>query len=111
MLPWRKRQDLNLHAACDASLASNEVRYRSAHSSELLWQWERGSDPRILSQDGHGLANRHITALSSHCIGRQGGARTHRPLILSPRGMPIPVTCPHFNLVPGEGFEPTLFCS
>ena len=55
------RQDLNLYAPCDARPVSNRVRYRSAHSSELLWQWERESNPRIPHQDGHGLANRHIT--------------------------------------------------
>lgn len=120
-----------------ASPVSGRVRYRSAHSSENSWQWERGLNPRIPHQDGLGLANRHITALSSHCAGRQGGGRTHRPLILSPRGMPIPVTCPHrswypewdsrthtvlflrqtppagwairANLVQAEGLEPSMF--
>lgn len=63
-------------------------------------------DPRVPHQDGLGLANRHITALSSHCIGRQGGRRIHMPLILSPRGMPIPVTCPHRSWYPERDSNP-----
>lgn len=42
--------------------------------------------------------------------GSQGGTRTHKPLILSERGMPIPVTWPYFTTTPGmaegKGIEP-----
>ena len=31
---WRQEQDLNLHTPRDVSLASDEVRYRSAHPTD-----------------------------------------------------------------------------
>ena len=95
MLPWRKRQDSNLHTPRDASLVSNEVRYVPLTLPNFSGSGRGYRTLASLLKDGHGLANRHITALPSPCMDRQGGRRTDRLLIFNPRDLPVPATCPH----------------
>ena len=90
---------------------------------QKVWQWERELNPRIPHQDGHDLANRHITALSSHCIDTRRGIRTHTVLFQSAQVVCWPLcalrwlngqTTPaswasRANLVQAEGLEPSMF--